>query len=224
MRTKMKSIFFLLVAAILVSLPFTSAITASIGNSRMVLRVGPGENIEKSILVRNINDVPVTIKFAVTGDLSKNVKLKDESFILQPGEEKNALFSIKADNANVTETKINVGFFPEDGNSVGLSSSIVVIADEKYAGAGKLGQDSEIEDEKFSEYNKGDKLGVKTAESAQDFDPTLLIIMGVILTFILMVLLFYFLVNGKRDNVQKNSGREGEKETKPKKRVTRKDA
>lgn len=105
-----------------------SALTASIGNSRMVLRLDVNEEIEKSILVKNVNDVPVTISVFASGDLEKNVKLEDKNFTLNAGEERNVFFKIKAAKAGTTETNINIQFMPEEGNSVGLSATVIIIA------------------------------------------------------------------------------------------------
>jgi len=106
-----------------------SALTARIGNSRMILRGELNEVFEKSILVQNVNDVLVTIELTPNGDLADSVKLEEESFILNPGEEKKAYFTIKAEKGGTTETKISVRFVPEEGNSVGLSSTIIIITD-----------------------------------------------------------------------------------------------
>ena len=107
-----------------------TAITGSIGNSRMVLRLDPNEEIEKYILVKNINDVPLTIFLTVNGDLADNVEIKDEEFVLQPQTEKKAYFTIKAGESGTSETKINVKFVPEEGNGVGLTSTIIIIVND----------------------------------------------------------------------------------------------
>ena len=107
---------------------FVGATTGSIGNSRMVLRINPGETIEKFVLVKNVNNVAVTIDLFATGDLAASTIIKDTHFTLQPGEQKNAYFTIRAPNEGTTETRVNVQFKPTKGASVGLSSTVVVIA------------------------------------------------------------------------------------------------
>ncbi len=106
----------------------TLAITGSIGNSRMILRLQTGEEIEKYVLVRNVNEEPVDISLSVTGDLEKYVELQEETFTLKAGEEKKAYFTIHSPEQGTTETKINVAFTPEEGHGVGISSTIIVIA------------------------------------------------------------------------------------------------
>jgi len=103
------------------------ALTGSIGNSRMILNLEPGETIERYILVKNVNDVAVDIDIGAAGDLADSVELQDEEFTLEPGEDKKAYFTITAQDSGVTETRINVRFTPIDGgNGVGLSSQIII--------------------------------------------------------------------------------------------------
>jgi hypothetical protein len=118
---------FLILTLILISNVF--AITASIGNARMILRAQTGDILEKSILVKNVNNVSVDILLTASGDLQDSITLKDKSFTLQPNEEKNAFFTIKVTKIGTTESRINVQFTPTGGkNGAGLSSTIVVIA------------------------------------------------------------------------------------------------
>ena len=116
--------------------PAVPGLTASIGNSRMVLRVAPGEDVERYILVRNVNNESVTIELFASGDLTENIELAEESFVLAAGEEKKAYFTIKSNEPGTTETKINVAFKPEEGNGAGLSSTVILIVDEKYKTTG----------------------------------------------------------------------------------------
>ncbi len=105
-----------------------SAITGSIGGARMILYPLTGENVERSILVKNVNDVPVSINISVTGDLINNVKLNENNFRLEAGEERKVYFTIKADKEGQTETKINIGFNPDAGKGIGLVATVVVVA------------------------------------------------------------------------------------------------
>ena len=109
------------------SIASVSAITASIGNSRMILRPEVGEVVEKYILVKNINEVSVAIEVFASGDLAEDVEVIDDKFTLAPGEEKRAYFTIQAKKAGSTETKMNVQFTPSEGQGVGLASTVVVI-------------------------------------------------------------------------------------------------
>jgi hypothetical protein len=122
---KVVIIFSLVIISLLVSV---QAITGSIGNARMILRLDTGEQVEKYVLVKNVNDVPLDIEITVSGDLENSTEIKDKEFRLEPGEEKEAHFTIKALERGTTGTKINVVFSPEQGSGVGLSSTVIVIA------------------------------------------------------------------------------------------------
>lgn len=119
---------------LLLFVPASYALTASIGNAKMILRptVEPGKEtiIEKSIKVNNVNDIPVDIDLEVHGDLVDIVELLDESFTLQPGETRNANFIIALEYGGRYEGKIGVKFTPVGGGQgVGLSSTIIILAE-----------------------------------------------------------------------------------------------
>jgi hypothetical protein len=127
-RVKILMSCFLFLLIIFSSVSPVLAITGSIGNARMVLRAEKGEEIQKYILVKNVNDVPVNIELFPTGDLEDSIFIIDSEFSLSAGEEKKAYFTIKAQKEGTTETKVNVKFTPQDeGNGVGLSSTIILI-------------------------------------------------------------------------------------------------
>ena len=122
-----KKILFAL-AVILSLMYLASAITGSIGSAKMILRAKPGEEIGRSILVRNVNDIPVTVTVTPSGTLEDNINFNTEEFVLAAGKEKKVSFTIFADEVGTTETKINVLFTPEEGNGIGLSSNIIFVA------------------------------------------------------------------------------------------------
>ena len=125
-------ICFVLIMMILTLVSSVYAITGSIGNARMIVRVEQGEEIEKYILVKNVNDVSVDVELFAVGDLAEDIEIEDTEFTLQGGDERKAYFTIKVRDAGTSETKINVKFSPTDGgNGVGLSSTVIVIAKEK---------------------------------------------------------------------------------------------
>lgn len=94
----------------------------------MVLRADVGEQVERYLLIKNTNDVPVRIELEASGDLEEYLKIKDNNFTIQPGDEKKAYFTIKSPEAGMSETKIKVLFIPETGSSVGLGSTVIFIA------------------------------------------------------------------------------------------------
>ena len=128
---KLKWTLCLLIIFIFVSsINLVHAITGSIGNARMVLRANTGDEIEKYILVNNVNNISVNIELTKSGDLQDFIEIKDNNFTLAPGQDRKAYFMINVGKAGTSESKINVKFSPQDkGNGVGLSSTIIVIAE-----------------------------------------------------------------------------------------------
>jgi len=113
-----------------------SAITGSMGNARMVLYPefnGKTYNpIDKTILVKNINNVSINISLKADSDGEKFLEIIDKEFTLQPNEEKKAEFLVKVKDGGRYEGKINVFFTPAEGKGAGvvLSSTIIAIAKE----------------------------------------------------------------------------------------------
>ncbi len=213
MKTKGLVVCLLVCAVIIMVSGFSSAITASIGNSRMILRVGLGETIEKSILVKNVNDVLVTINASTSGDLKDNLKIKNPNFDLEPGEQKEIYFSLKADKAGKTESRIDIGFKPEKGNGVGLSSTIIVFADQQYAGKASGDENksgvndnsfdngTEKMNENYSDLSNSPNENVYSKVKNSVINAKTLIISSVFLTGILIIGYFYYLTNKSKKSV-----------------------
>ena len=75
-KSLITSIFIIILMLSFVSSVY--AITGSIGNARMILRPEIGDSIEKSILVKNVNDIAVDIELSITGDLVEDIKIKED--------------------------------------------------------------------------------------------------------------------------------------------------
>jgi len=170
------------------------AVTGSIGNARMILRdVQAGDTIEKYILVKNVNTVPVDIELFAAGDLESDIKIIDNNFRLGAGEEKKAQFEIKVRKEGTSETKINVKFSPIDGgNGVGLSSTIIVIA-EKGPGF-------------FESFFEGDSVDDVSGDSnVKKSNNGLMIGLSVTaVVFLVLVILLMFANKVRRDNLIKS--------------------
>ena len=207
-KRKVKANIFpgLILLIILVNSAFASAITANIGNARMVLY--PEVNgwtttkIEKSILVKNVNDVPVNITLQVDETTpSSLLEVIDKEFQLQAGEEKKAEFLVKVKKEGTYEGRINVLFQPSEGKeaSVALTSVILVVAkkDQDYQDTGDDNND-----------NGNDDLtgGVIGTDNKSNKGIILLGISTVLLALILVGLLYY--------NSKKHKNKKNKKETK----------
>lgn len=132
----------------MISIVSVSAITGSIGNAKMILsktlypELGTLDGkktvtIEKSILVKNVNDVPVNVTLEADADGEKFIDIIDESFILESSNngipaEKKAVFQIRIKDKGYYEGKINVFFKPLEKNQPGivLTSTVIVNAGE----------------------------------------------------------------------------------------------
>jgi len=182
-------------AVLLVSLfvvSFVSAITGSIGNARMVLRVNVGDKIEKSILVKNVNDAPIDIKISASGDLEDYTKVIDNEFRLESDQEKNARFTIDVKKNGTFENKINVMFSPiEKGNGVGLSSTVIIIAN----GEGEAGDEADNFDQSSNDNTNSDNNdnGMSLTGNVSSSLISPIIIAGLI-TFIMLIIFLSLLV------------------------------
>jgi len=173
-------------------LTFVSAekVTGQIGNSRMILRAEPGEKVERYILVKNVNNLPMTIKLSPAGDLEDKIKIQDKEFVLEPGAEKRARFTISSKEEGSTETKIGVCFVPEEGNGVCLSSTVILII------SGDSNQDDNSQDDQddsdtgFSFNPSGHAINTNSQQTKIS-TTTLFLISSGILAIILIALIVY---------------------------------
>ncbi len=168
------------------------AVTASIGNARMILRANVGETIQKSILVKNINNETINIEIDASGDLEKDIKILDNNFTLAPGEEKNARFTIKITKNGAFENRINVKFFsPTEQKGVALSSNVVVMVND--------GSDNpaDINDTNFDVPDNPD-----VPSNTTKANPLMLLLSatGIVLLIFFILLIIYAVKNNKREN------------------------
>jgi|APSaa5957512622_1039677.scaffolds.fasta_scaffold54204_2 hypothetical protein len=187
------------------------AITGSIKNARMIIRVDQGDDINRYIQVNNVNDVSIEVELFASGDLEDYVEIKDDKFELQPGDSKKAYFTLEAKKAGTTETKINVKFAPVGGgNGVGLSSTVIVIAEDKGLFGGLFGDDDDDSSgsDDTSSDDSDDKTESGSSKGLMAFAGTSTIILAII--FIILVV---FASKKRNDSVKKKKS----DKTKPKK-------
>ncbi len=110
-------------------IPNVLAITGEIGNARVVIKKDFSgiETIERTILVRNSNDVPLDITLEATDEINEITEIIDKEFKLEAGEEKKARFNLNIKQPGEWAGKINVFFKPEEGNTVVLASNLILI-------------------------------------------------------------------------------------------------
>jgi len=163
----------------------------------MVLRLSPGETAEKSILIRNINNISVEINLSVTGDLADSVVLNDKYFVLSPGQEKQAYFTIKSANPGMTETRINVMFNQPEGGGVVLTSVITVIS-------GNITDETEANlSVNTNSADNNSTLMNKTSKSTQEDSSSLWVLIATPL--ILVIILFFLFVYSRKIGIKKEA-------------------
>ncbi len=174
-------------------------ITAKLGGSRMVLRLAPGEVERKSITVINDNSIPMKIELATSGELAGNIKLEEESFELAPETEKKVYFQIKAPLEEVTtESKIDVKYIPEEGNGVGLSAVVIVIASGE--AVNEEFEFEEISDDNSGVFNfaAGNDLTDEESSANSKFQTSNILFISTLLLFVVLVILAVYAVKVKK--------------------------
>ena len=196
---KRSYIAFGVLAVIMLNIILVSAITGSMGNARMVLY--PEVNgktfttIEKTILVKNVNNVTINISLKTDNNSESFLDIVDKEFVLQPNSEKKAGFVIKVKDEGRYEGKINVFFTSTEGKEAGvvLTSTIVVIA----GGEGSTNGDDNGE-------NTSRLITGKAITGNSNISS--IVILSLVSTFILLIVLVFliYLINSKKKKLKEN--------------------
>ena len=142
--------------------------------------------IEKTILVKNVNDISINIKLEADQNSSKFLKIVDDNFSLSPGEERKANFRVEVNKEGRYEGKINVFFTPAEGKDPGvvLSSTVIVIVGGKGSNTAENSDEVDSNDETDSiTENAVNNNGNKAISP-------ILLIMGVSSVILIVVLIF----------------------------------
>ena len=193
---------------LLIIASFASAITGAMGNAKMVLY--PEVNgftytkIEKSILTKNVNDVPINISLQVDNETAKFIELIDETFILEPHTEKKAEFIVKVKDEGTYKGKIAVFFSPVDGDKeagVALSSEIVVIA-KKDQGSSGTNEDN-IRDEEDQNTEVTTTEDIVTDQNPEKKSPALALGLLIGSVFVLLLVLVALIIALSKKSVKR---------------------
>ena len=201
MIDKKTLVFAFAIVVLMTGIMMVSAVTGSIGNGKMVLypEVNGWTNtvIPKTILVNNVNDIPVNITLKLDSNASDFIDLIDETFILEAGESKKAEIVIKVKKEGTYEGRVNVFFKPVEGNEAGvvLSSTIVVIAK----------KDTGYEEDKENSEEEQENEDVLNPENpGEQNKPSKLIAVWGISTLVLVIILLVLLyIWGKKRKKRK---------------------
>ncbi len=122
-------IILMLIFIIILSTTSINALTAKIGNGKVVLNAKVGDIIEKSVKVINSNNVSVFIELIGGGDLQDQFIFKKNNFTLAPNEETDAGYSLRVTKKGRSDSQINVKFMPLEGkNGIVLPATVIIFA------------------------------------------------------------------------------------------------
>jgi hypothetical protein len=185
----------IILLTVVITMGYVSAVTGSIGNSRMIINAKTGDVIERTILVKNVNNISVAIEMFSSGDLASDLKIQNANFTLGPGEERKVNISIKVTKEGSTETSVNVRFTGVGEKSgVGLSSTIIINA------------------------QKGNFLDPGKSDGKGFFEQYSMIIIGSSVTLILLIIFIVLMTVSRKKKVKEMvRPKEMAKPTKPKK-------
>jgi hypothetical protein len=181
-----------------------TAITAKIGNAKAIVNADVGDELRRTVLVRNTNDVDVIINIFASGDLEEYITIIDNNFTLRPDEFKKARYEVEVKKGGTTTTNINVQFTPTDeGNGVGLSAELIIKTDgqedeEDY-------EESNEEDKANNDSNTGVTIGFNnpvTGNVVGSGNVSNEVVFGILSTLVILLvfvgLLIYMRKNNKR--------------------------
>ena len=120
----MNAKFFSLILIVLVCLiPRANGITGSIGNAKAIVTLDLRKSnvLERTVLVKNVNNVSLDIKLEVADDLEGITELIDNQFTLKEKEEKNARFKVTIPKEGTYNGNIVVFFKPPEGKGAGVA-------------------------------------------------------------------------------------------------------
>ncbi|MCX6711528.1 MAG: hypothetical protein NT139_00625 [Candidatus Woesearchaeota archaeon] len=201
----MKKIIISLILVLLI-IPIANAITGSIGNAKAIIKteVIPGETtvLERTILVKNVNDIPLNITLEPDDVLKDIIEIFDEKFVLQPGEEKKARFNLNIERPGTYDGRISVFFTPGNKEAgVVLASNLIINA----YGEGDFPEEQPVEnttiennpEEIPEETNKDNESGVKVSLGGEKVtSSSKSSISGNLIFIIIMIIILLLIIGG----------------------------
>lgn len=173
----------LLLVLLMLVIPTVYSLSISIGEAKVILRAdvpdGQIVTIDRSMRIKNPNDIPVMVNLEPSGGYKRIIELADNNFVLQPNETKRAYFKIVLRSGGRYEGKILVSFKPENSSSkempIGFSSTIVIVANgtvtQDYYDAMNSTEDNKDE-EKKEPVDLGDEEIPENASFSLDTTPS----------------------------------------------------
>ena len=186
-----------LIYLILILAPFASALTGSIGNAKAIVTVDLSETkvLERTVLVKNVNNISVDIKLEAADDLELITEIIDNEFTLEPNQEKKARFKVNIPKEGIYNGNIVVFFKPTDGKGAGvaLQSNLILKV------TGKSSTETKDEEPEFLEnlFNKDENsqenlvTGTTVKETNNEtFGPAIILFLTLIGVIVASVFIF----------------------------------
>ncbi len=101
---------------------------ANVGSSSLTISGFVGDIVNKTILVKNVNDVPVNIDLTTQ---DSGFIITDNNFVLQPNEEKQARFSVQISQLGNIQKNIKVLFSANGKESKGINVNVSVVGQQR---------------------------------------------------------------------------------------------
>lgn len=114
--------------SVLISNTTSNQLIANVGDTNLTVSGFVGDVINKTILVKNVNNVSVNISLTTQDN---DLIITDSSFVLQPGEEKQARFSGKINQLGKTQKKITVLFNADGRESKEANINIFIVGQQR---------------------------------------------------------------------------------------------
>mgnify|MGYP001566001780 CR=1 FL=1 len=191
----MKRYFFgLLIIFLLLIVPLALGLTGSIGNAKAIVNVdlSKGDVLERTVLVKNVNNVSVNIKLEATEDLEGIADIIDKEFVLKENEEKNARFKVNIPGEGILNGNIAVFFSPLEGKGAGvvLQSNLII----KATGEGSEATTKTETNEEETENNEITGSTVKIDNKENEFNFNAALVVFVLLVAIIVISGFIILM------------------------------
>ena len=195
---------------LILSLSVTSAITGAMGNARMTLypEVNGWKNtiLEQTILIKNVNDVPINVTLEVDENSTDFLELIDDFYILQPNTEEKANFIVRVKKEGTYNGRINVFFrdsVKEDSPRIALVSKITIVA-KKDQGYDEDEEDVTDEDQKDEDPVTGDIINEDDEKEPININPVTLMVLGSLVLLVVLLVLLSVMVKKSKKKVKIN--------------------
>ena len=194
MNRKITSLFVIFLVFLV---PLVSGITGSIGNAKAIVNVDLKKSniLERTVLVKNVNNVSVNIKLEASDDLEGITEILDKEFVLKENEEKNARFTVTIPKEGIYNGNINIFFKPIEGKGAGValqSNLIIKAANGDTVLTNVQTNTTKTNSDILSKDNSITGDAVSSSENGIEFSPGLIIFL--ILIAIIVISLFIVLM------------------------------